>query len=213
MSPVSKVYGATYSTCTQRVLFLLEELGIPYELVSISMKEGEHKTPTFVDQQHPFGRLPAFEDATTKVFESRAICYYLAAKYGGPLRPPCEDVKLSRFQQAASVEYSYFDPPITQLAYQKLFKRQMGQGEPDEQLVHECERRIQECLDYYEQLLGEDEYLAGKKFTLVDIFHAPWIAFLSRLEMESDISSRKNLNAWWDRVRNRPAWMAVTNMA
>jgi len=38
-----KLYGATYSTCTQRVLLVLETLGLQYELASINMMKGEHK--------------------------------------------------------------------------------------------------------------------------------------------------------------------------
>lgn len=65
------------------------------------------------------------QDGDLTVFESRAICRYLVAKYaknGSTLRVPTQPAEVARFEQLASVEYSYFDPPVTQLAYEKLFK-------------------------------------------------------------------------------------------
>lgn len=84
---------------------------------------------------------------------------------------------LGLFEQAASVEYSYFDPPFKNLAYEKIFKRFgnfnisiyedtnsvriMGHGEPSAELVTSYERQLRECLDYYEVLLAKQTYLAG----------------------------------------------------
>lgn len=136
-----KVYGSVSSTCTQRVLIVLEELEIDYELIPINMRAGEHKVrlwtilpdywnkvdyykgPSYLSEHNPFGYIPAYQDKDVKIFESRAICHYLAAKSGGHLVPPSNPLKVAEFQQAASVEYSYFDPPMKQLAYESLFKR------------------------------------------------------------------------------------------
>lgn len=79
-----------------------------------------------MSQLHPFGRIPAIEDDGFKVFESKAICRYLVAKNGkgsSELLPSQDAKALAVFEQAASVEASYFDPAITQLAYEKMFKR------------------------------------------------------------------------------------------
>lgn len=80
----------------------------------------------YIANFHPFGRIPALEDGDVIVFESRAICRYLVAKYAkdaSTLRAPTQPAEIAHFEQLASVEYSYFDPPVTQLAYEKLFKR------------------------------------------------------------------------------------------
>lgn len=79
----------------------------------------------YIAKFHPFGRIPALQDGDLIVFESRAICRYLVAKYAkddSTLRLPTHPAKLAHFEQLASVEYSYFDPAVTQLAYEKLFK-------------------------------------------------------------------------------------------
>lgn len=81
-----------------------------------------HKQPTYVEERHPFSRIPAFEDSELKLYESRAICRYLVTKHPGSLSLPTMASELGIFEQTASVEYSYFDPAVTNLAYEKLFK-------------------------------------------------------------------------------------------
>ncbi|GLA81457.1 hypothetical protein AtubIFM56815_005108 [Aspergillus tubingensis] len=159
-----KVYGSVSSTCTQRVLIVLEELEIDYELIPINMRAGEHKGPSYLSKHNPFGYIPAYQDKDVKIFESRAICHYLAAKNGGHLVPPSNPLQVAEFQQTASVEYSYFDPPMKQLAYESLFKRvnsMMGHGEPDTSLVSLYKDQIRKCLDYYEGILEKQDYLGG----------------------------------------------------
>lgn len=143
-----KLFGSFQSTCTQRVILVLLELGIEYELIEKNMMKGEHKVRTFrklktilsleiltshdqdalyIRDHHPFGRILAIEDDGFRLFESRAICRYLVAKYGSKTTTPDSDrgdlVKLALFEQAVSAEYSYFDPSVFSLAYEKMFKR------------------------------------------------------------------------------------------
>lgn len=90
-----KVYGAAASTCTKRVLTALEEKNVSYELVPVNFAVAEHKSPEFLKKQ-PFGKIPVLEDDGFLVFESRAICKYIAKKYAGQgtkLIPDENDVK------------------------------------------------------------------------------------------------------------------------
>ena len=75
------VYGDARATCTQRVLILLEELDLKYDLKSVDLSKGDHKTPEFMELQ-PFGKVPAIKYDDRVVFESRSILrkikdYYL----------------------------------------------------------------------------------------------------------------------------------------
>lgn len=77
-----KLYAFKASTCSQRVITVLNEKNIDYELITIQLMKGEQKTPEFIAKQ-PFGKIPVLEDDGFLVFESRAICKYLAKKYAG----------------------------------------------------------------------------------------------------------------------------------
>ena len=121
---VLKLHGNPNSTCTKRVVTVLTELNIPYELVVVDFAKGEHKAPAFTAVQ-PWGQVPYLDDDGFKLFESRAICRYLAVKYGGigKLIPDPADVqKTALFDQGASIEQSNFDPYASGLAYEIVFK-------------------------------------------------------------------------------------------
>ena len=84
------------------------------------------KAVDFVEKVHPFGRIPALEDGAVHIFESKAICRYLVAKYAtsdSSLTLPQNAGELAMFEQAASVEYSYFEPAVFKLAYELMFKK------------------------------------------------------------------------------------------
>ena len=121
---VLKIHGNPMSTCTNRVQTVCEELGITYELVVADFAKGDHKAPAFLAVQ-PFGQVPYIDDDGFKLFESRAICRYLALKYGGvgTLVPsPADLQKTALFEQGASIELSNFDPFASALAFENVFK-------------------------------------------------------------------------------------------
>ena len=123
---VLKLYGMDFATCTKRVRVVLEELGVAYELVPVDILAGAQHADVHRAKQ-PFGQIPYIEDDDGLVlFESRAICRYLALRYGGAalgLVPEAGDIAATaRFEQAASVETSNFDPYASGLAYENVFK-------------------------------------------------------------------------------------------
>ncbi|KAH7136763.1 thioredoxin-like protein [Dactylonectria estremocensis] len=211
-----KLYGALQSTCTQRVLLVLLELEVEYELSNIDMQKGEQKSANHLNLFHPFGRIPVIDDDGVRIFESRAICQYLVAKYGRGSSLVFSEHRsaadVGYFEQAASIEYSYFDPSVKSLAYEKLFKGYMGLGEPDAAEVAKFTAMLHTTLEYYEKVTSSKQYLTGDKFSLVDLYHMPWFHFLSNLKLEDEISKRSSLNAWWNQVRERKSWVTLVTI-
>ena len=123
---VLKLYGLAMATCTKRVRCVLEELQVPYELINVNIFKDENKDPSFKARQ-PFGQIPYIDDDGFELFESRAICRYLALKHGvGKLIPDPNDLKKTAlFEQAASIETSNFDHGASGLAHEKNFKKQV----------------------------------------------------------------------------------------
>ncbi|KAF4462845.1 glutathione S-transferase [Fusarium albosuccineum] len=159
------LYGSLQSTCTKRVLLVLRELGVTdYRLSNIDMQKGEHQEPNYVQDFHPVGRIPVLDDDGTRLFESRAICQYLVTKYGsgGALDKETQTLpELATYEQAASVEYSYFDPSMKSLAYENIFKKFMGHGDPDTAAVEKLKALLIKTLQHYETILSNREYLAS----------------------------------------------------
>ncbi|KAH7133838.1 glutathione S-transferase [Dactylonectria macrodidyma] len=205
------IHGNIVSTRTQRVLLLVEELGIEYDLHTLRFDKADHHAPDYVKKHHPFAKVPAFQDADINLFESRAICRYLASKHRSELGPPAGDIKaLALFEQAASVEASYFEPAVEKLGFELIFKKVLGLGEAEEAIVDQQKAQLKNVLNYYENVLSEQDYLAGNTYSLVDLFHLPWIGFIqNRLQLSNEIESRTNIKGWWNRVSQRAATKAV----
>ncbi|ORY60943.1 glutathione S-transferase domain-containing protein [Pseudomassariella vexata] len=204
--PAFTLYGARGSTNTDRVRLTLAEGGFTdYDLVLINLQKGEQKSEENM-KRHPWGKIPVvtFPDGFI-IYESRAICKYLARKYSFPLLPPDSDVEATAlFDQAQSEEILYFADPAGKIAFEKFGKRFMGLP-PDEVVVSGALRSVEAFFDVAERLLQHKDYMAGKNFTLADIYYIPLIQRLFASGYGDVILSRKAVSAWWDRVINRPA--------
>ncbi|KAH9933998.1 glutathione S-transferase [Epithele typhae] len=211
---VLKIHGATVATCTQRILIVIEELAIPYELVPVDYAAGEHKAPAYLANQ-PFGQIPYIDDDGFKLFESRAICRYLALKHGGVaagLVPAAGDLEaVALFEQAASVEMSNFDPSASKLAFENLFKPMVGQT-ADTEVVKALVQVLEGKIAGYEAMLGKTKYLAGDVVTIADLFHLPYGSLLAKQKIDF-LESEKypNVARWWKDISSRPSWKKVTS--
>ncbi|KAJ3412317.1 hypothetical protein HDV05_000975 [Chytridiales sp. JEL 0842] len=206
-----KIYGALYSTCTQRVLTTLREKNVTdFEIVSVDLMKGQHKTPEHLVRQ-PFGKIPALEDTETGVvmFESRAMARYIAKKYKNQGSDLLADKKGAKEQAAvetwAYAESSNFDPFASKLAAELIFKKWRGL-EADPAAVAENREALASTLDVYDQILGTRQYLAGNEFTLADLFHLPYGNLLFAGGQGDLIENRKNVASWWKRITERKTW-------
>ncbi|CAG9950229.1 unnamed protein product [Clonostachys rosea f. rosea IK726] len=204
--PAFTLYGARGSTNTDRVRLTLAEGGFTdYELVLLNLAKGEQKSPENI-KRHPWGKIPAitFPDGFT-VYESRAICKYLARKYSFPLLPSASDAEgMALFDQAESEEMIYFAEPAGRIGFEKFAKKFMGLP-PNEAVVADSLKSVESFLDVADRLLQQKSYMAGKEFTLADINYIPLIQRLSACGYGDIINNRTAVSAWWARVINRPA--------
>lgn len=140
------------------------------------------------------------------LYESRAICKYLARKYSFPLLPRDESgiEAAALFEQAQSVEMLYFAEPAGRIAFERVAKKFIGLS-PDEAVVADALRSVEMFFDVAERLLQRHEYMAGRDFTLVDIYYIPLLQRLLACGFADVIFSRKAVRAWWERCVNRPA--------
>ncbi|KAI5336336.1 hypothetical protein L3X38_015603 [Prunus dulcis] len=211
---VVKVYGPVKAACPQRVMVCLLEKGVNFEIVDVNLEVGEQKQPQFLSRQ-PFGQVPAVEDGDFRLFESRAIIRYYAAKHAdrGPnlLGTTLEEKAL--VDQWLEVEAHNFNDLVYTLVLQLLVLPRMGER-GDVALVHACEEKLEKVFDVYEARLSKSSYLAGEAFTLADLSHLPGIRYLiDEAKLGHLVSERKNVNAWWKDISNRPAWKKLMSLA
>ncbi|KAG8711924.1 hypothetical protein FRC08_015247 [Ceratobasidium sp. 394] len=210
-----KLYGMKGSTCTSRVVLVCKEIGVNYELVTIDLMKGEHKQPEYMEKLHPFGMIPVLEDEDgTKIYESRSISRYLIAKYGkdSGLMPSVSDLKAyGQFEQAASVEYSAFDPPALQIVEQRFINKLIGVP-VDEAAATSAETLLKSKLEGYERILSKQKYLAGDRITLADLFHLAEGCYVDQYD-PSILRSTPNVKRWWEDICSRESWKEARKVA
>lgn len=186
-----------------RAQWALEELGIPYEYVTLDRAKGEHRSPAYLGI-HPGGKVPGLVDGDTPYFESLAIILHLAETYGverglWPAAGPARAEALSWAVWGATE----LQPYMTQYLYHGL----------DTPVSYKPADRSRATAEYnHGQLLRQldalDGRLAGRdhllgSFSLADVPAAG--ALFSGTSLGVSLEGRKNVEAWLERCRARPA--------
>ncbi|TVY75740.1 Glutathione S-transferase hmp2 [Lachnellula suecica] len=208
-----KFYGMSQSSCTRRVLITLAEKNVTdYELIIIDLTRGKQRQSSFLEIS-PFGKVPVLKDDGLLIYESRAICQYIADKYAGQgteLMPSEGDLKArALFDQACSVEVNFFDGSIYGLCWKKLIKARAQLGEPDEALVKENLGKLDICLAVYEKILSKQEYLAGNEFTLADLYHLPYGVEALDIGLKDLMDNYPHVTRWFEGLQARVSWGKV----
>ncbi|KAI3464758.1 hypothetical protein Pfo_021421 [Paulownia fortunei] len=214
MAASVKVYGPPLSTAVSRVLACLLEKDVPFQLLPVNMAKGEHKKPDYLKIQ-PFGQVPAFQDESITLFESRAISRYVCDKYanqGNQGLYGANPLGKASIDQWLEAEGQSFNPPSSVLVFQLAFAPRM-KIKQDENLIKQNEAKLAKVLDVYDQRLGESRYLAGDDFTLADLSHLPNTQYLVNATDRGDLfMSRKNVERWWGEISSRESWKKVVEM-
>ncbi|KAJ7739237.1 glutathione S-transferase [Mycena maculata] len=145
------------------------------------------------------------QDGGFIVYETRAICRYLATKHPEAGLIPTELTENAIFEQAAAEETCNFDPSAMAIGVE-VWKQ--SHGYPSDQSIIDAQLPVlDKKLDGYEAILWKQRYVAGDKFTLADLFHLPFAQLVA--SSGSDIMTRKpNVARWYNELVARPSWLA-----
>ena len=202
-----KIYGHPWSINTRKVLMVLAEKGRDAELSLVMIPKGEHRLPAHV-ALHPFAKVPVLEDESFVLYESAAIDRYLERKFPSPALVPSDPRGSALVDQWLSACDAYFVPHIAPVVIECLFRRYLG-GEPDLAAVENGRERMQVTLDAVDHALENSPYLAGNEFSLADLHFMPYLEYLEKIGPDEQLTRRKNLTAWWQRISRRPTWQKV----
>ncbi|MGH6746950.1 glutathione S-transferase family protein [Novosphingobium sp.] len=197
---------------SQRVLWLLEELGLPYAVRRYKRDEKTMLAPPSLRKVHPLGKSPVIVDdapvedggagqAPRTVAETGAIIEYLTEKAGGRLGPPQDREGALHYRHFLHYAEGSLMPPL-------LVKLVLGQIPI---LGRHAQKRLQPMidvhLDFVEQELSRREWFAGSAFTAADVMMSfPLEAARSRAGLDD---ARPATMAWLDRIHARPAYQAA----
>lgn len=186
--------GARGNTRDLRVLWMLEEIGLPYEIVGLDHPNHDLDSPAY-RALNPFGQIPVIDDDGVVVSESGAILLYLARK-SGKLMP------LDLAGEAQVLRWSFsalttIEVPVLSLWFVNLTG---GKGTKPSAALHDwAEMRLKQ-LDGW---LADRRFIATEDFTVADILMTHVLDAGTDKEM---LKAYPNLLAYRARCTERPAW-------
>jgi glutathione S-transferase len=193
---VIKLYGIAQSRAV-RNLWLLEEMGLPYEQVKVGF-ENRKVTDPQVHAINPNRKLPTIvDDDGTVLFESLAINLYLADKYGGALK------WANAAEAGRCYQWSLWAANEIEMKSQNWGYARFVAPEPrDPKAIAAAAADLHEPLSILDGALTGKHYLAADRFTVADVNVA---SVLYRLLSFEDLHKYSEVKAWMDRCWGRPA--------
>ncbi|MFP5392559.1 MAG: glutathione S-transferase [Gammaproteobacteria bacterium] len=198
---------------SQRILWLLEELDLEYEIKKYQRNPKNMLAPPELRAVHPLGKSPVIEDGGTVVAESGAIIEYLIERYGnGRLAPaPGTPDKLRYTYWLHFAEGSAMPPLLMKLVFDRVengrmpfFVKPIARGIARKVKGGFVQPQIDAQLAYMESELAKSSWFAGEAFSAADI----QLSFvLEAASARGGLDQRyPKLSAWLERIHARPAY-------
>jgi len=193
-----KLYHAP-NTRSVRIVWLFEELKLPYELEKYKLGDPGMRTPEYL-RIHPMGRVPVLEDGSEKLFESGAIVQYVLAKYGdGKLVPNIQSSDFSQYLQWFHYAEGMIMPQVNIIVVESIL---LPEDRRNQVNLERATKLLTRMLTAVEKGLDGKEFLAGN-FSGADIMTGHACVVSSRLG--ADITDKPNIASYIERLSERPA--------
>jgi glutathione S-transferase len=182
-----------------RFVFLLEELGAPYELAEVNIRRGDGSGALDPVNPHPHGKVPVIRDGDTIVYESAAIALYLTDKFPqngiGPL--------VSDSTRGAYLTWLAYYAGVMEPAWMSAFmKWEVRRGTAGWV-------KTDEVMELINATLAKSPYILGEKFSAADIL----IATTFKMFMGSPLLAKTDLlESYVNRVTSRPAYVRAQDI-
>lgn len=186
-----KIYGADLSSPANKVRFVANYLGLKYDYIVVKLREGEQQRPEFL-KINPVGKIPAIDDDGFCLFESNAICRYLADKNHSTIYPKGlkERAYVDEWIDFGSM---HVGAAVSKVVYNRIFAP-MRKTEVDERSIKEGLEFLARFLPIVDQQLASNKFLLGSEITLADF---NMLAALDPVEAAHiEIASYRNICRW-----------------
>ncbi len=182
-----------------RPVWLMEELGVPYELHFLDSDKGDETTREYLEI-NPFGKVPALQDGPLKMSESGAICTYLAEKFE-KLIPSARTPERAIHDQWMYVAVTMVEPHSVRVLSADFFY----EGEPEGPVLREAALdALVPTLEVLESHLGKNTYITGNEFAVADIMMTASLRLVSYTDI---LQKYPSICFYINRTTERPAFL------
>jgi glutathione S-transferase len=203
------VHGIPGSPFVRAALVTLEEKGARYRFNSVP--PGSLKTPEHL-ARHPFGKIPALDHGTFRLYETQAIVRYVDRVLPTPSLTPSNPQEAARMDQLMNVNDWYlFQGTANVIGFQRIVGPRLMGLKTDQDAITAVMPRAHAVFAELAQQLGESRFFVGDDISLADVMLAPQLEFLQDTpEWEPLTAHHENLRAWVGRMNARPSMAATT---
>ena len=193
-----KIYGADLSAPANKVRMAANALGVEYEYIRVSIRDGENRTEEYL-QMHPAGKVPVIDDNGFVLFESDAIIKYLATKQKSSLYP--EEIKLRALtDQWMDFVAIHVGGAMGKVLFNRVFAS-FAKVPVDENSLNDGLKFLSRFLPVIDHQLSKARYLTSEQLSLADI---SLLATLDPAEIaEVDLTSYKNIVQWRNKLSQK----------
>jgi len=176
-----------------RALWMVEELGVPYERVLIDIRDPKARADAAFRAASPMGKVPALEDGATRLWDSGAICAYLADQYpNAGLAPPIGHPDRGRYLQWLMYTNSVIEPAMAEKFTQAAVSTAAhGWGSFDQMLA------------VLRDGLATGPWILGARFSAADVLLGTACHFLRQFKL---LEAEPAIFAYVERCTARPAF-------
>ena len=181
-----------------RAIWMLEELGVPYERVRVDIRDPAAKNDPAFRAVSPMGKVPALEDGTTRLWDSGAICAYLADQYpAAGLAPRIGDPDRGRYLQWLMYTNSVIEPAMAERFANIAVNAAHGWGSFDQ------------MLELLRNGIAAGPWVLGARFSAADVLLGTSCRFLRTFKL---VEADPVLDAYVARCAARPAFLRASGI-
>lgn len=193
---------------SDRIVWLMEELGLPYRLEWFDRGEDNLAPPEYV-ALYPAAMAPVIKDGGRMLAESTAIVQYIAHKYGGGRLTVAPDSE----HYADYLYWLEFNNNTQCGFFVKAAIESAGTGHDGGIIGKVAKRRTEGLFRQMNDHLADHTYLAGEGFTLADLMSAFAIITMPTLTGSNSIEGLSNIQRYAQQITQRPAWRKAMEIA
>lgn len=203
--PMAELYIYPYSPYSQRVMFAMEEMNIPYSPVVTNLGAGDHMKSPFKDM-NPFRRVPVYRSSHITISESRAIIRHLATDPKMAEFWPTTPAERARVDQWMEYLGAHLGNHISSLAWEKVYSSQYGSA-PDKHMINLLEKKLDRELPVLEEQLSTHKWICGHHLTLAEFILQPHIANMPLSGI--DPAKWPSIQRWHQQCSSLNSWKKV----
>lgn len=194
-----RIYG--YSTFNPlKVVAAAEEIGVDYDYIFVNLGKRENTEPEHL-ARHPLGKVPVLETDGQFIFESAAICRYLARAHDNRLYSE-NLLQAARIDQTMDTLSVHTGRWLSVYFWEEVIKPKFFEQEPDPEKIAEARGWLEKQLPYLDSMAEKHEFLCGHEISIADTFAFSYLAISDNTSV--DLAPYANLNRWYQAVHARP---------